>query len=143
MPAFATLIIGLVFGSGILISGMANPFKVISFFEFNDRWDPGFGLSIVSAVVVTAIGYRLVLRRATPFMAPLFHIPSRQDIDIRLIAGSLIFGVGWAISGLSPGAVFPALGITLGTRQIDPLLFLLGFISATAAVNLVKERTAR
>ena len=104
-------LIGLVFGTGIALSGMANPAKVLNFFDIAGNWDPSLGLVMLSAVLVTAIGYRLVLRRNKPIVEARFHLPTGRKLDLPLLAGSAIFGVGWGISGFCPGGAIPALGL--------------------------------
>ena len=104
-------LIGLVFGTGMAISGMANPAKVLNFFDFAGNWDPSLALVMVGAVLVTAIGYRFVLRRGKPVLETRFHLPTGRKLDLPLLAGSAIFGIGWGISGFCPGGAIPALGL--------------------------------
>lgn len=103
-------LIGLVFGTGIAISGMMNPAKVTNFFDVAGHWDPSLAFVMGGAVLVTFIGYRLVLRRPAPVADAEFHLPQSTKIDRRLIIGSAIFGVGWGITGFCPGGAIPALG---------------------------------
>ena len=110
MRLIALYLTGLVFGVGISISGMANPAKVLNFFDVFGAWDPSLAFVMGGAVVITFIGYRLVLRRPTPIMDPRFHLPTLQDVDARLIGGSALFGIGWGIAGFCPGGALPALG---------------------------------
>lgn len=100
--------IGLLFGLGLLVSGMADPAKVLAFLDVTGRWDPSLALVMASALVVSAIGYRVARRRGRPLIAPRLEIPTRRDLDPRLIAGAAVFGIGWALAGLCPG---PALTI--------------------------------
>lgn len=104
-------IVGLIFGTGIALSGMANPAKVLNFFDLAGTWDPSLLLVMVSALTVTAIGYRSVLRRARPVCEARFHLPTNRKIDAPLVAGSAIFGIGWGLSGFCPGGAIPALGL--------------------------------
>ena len=101
--------IGLVFGVGISFSGMANPAKVLNFFDVAGTWDPSLMFVMGGALVVTFIGYRLVLRQPQPLLDGVFQIPARKDIDVNLIGGAAIFGIGWGISGFCPGGALPAL----------------------------------
>ncbi|WP_373356279.1 DUF6691 family protein [Pseudoroseicyclus sp. CXY001] len=101
---------GLVFGVGISISGMANPAKVLNFFDLAGAWDASLLLVMGGALVTTFIGYRLVFRRQAPLLAGGFDLPPRRPIDARLIGGSVVFGIGWGIAGFCPGASLPALG---------------------------------
>ncbi|MCV3272790.1 DUF6691 family protein [Roseobacter sinensis] len=110
---------GLLFGIGIAISGMANPAKVLNFFDVAGTWDPSLGLVMGGALLTTFVGYRLVLRRAGPWLGPSFALPTRADIDLRLVAGAALFGVGWGIAGFCPGGALPA----LGTGRIEVFAF--------------------
>lgn len=102
--------IGLLFGTGISFSGMANPAKIINFFDFAGTWDPSLAFVMGSALIITFVGYRIVLRRSRPMLADKFQIPTNRIIDARLIGGSAIFGIGWGLSGFCPGGALPALG---------------------------------
>lgn len=102
--------IGLLFGLGISMSGMANPAKVLNFFDIAGSWDPSLGFVMGGAVVVTFIGYRLVFSRSQPIFESHFGLPTRNDIDFKLICGAIIFGIGWGIAGFCPGGALPALG---------------------------------
>ena len=104
-------LIGLVFGTGIALSGMANPAKVLNFFDIAGTWDPSLALVMASALVVTAIGYRVVLRRDKPIVETRFHLPTGRKLDLPLLAGSAVFGIGWGLSGFCPGGAIPALGL--------------------------------
>ena len=110
MRLIAAYLIGLVFGVGIAISGMANPAKVLNFFDIAGTWDPSLIFVMGGALITTFIGYRLVFGRKTPLLEGSFQIPTSQIVDMRLIAGSAVFGVGWGIAGFCPGGALPALG---------------------------------
>lgn len=107
----SALIIGLIFGSGIAISGMINPAKVLNFFDFVGNWDPSLAFVMGGALIVTAIGYRFILKRPAPLLDKSFQLPLKQKIDRPLLAGSAIFGIGWGIGGFCPGGAIPALGL--------------------------------
>ena len=110
-PFFIALVSGLVFGFGILLSGMANPAKILNFFDVAGPWDPSLAFVMGGALTVTAIGYRLVWRRGKPIAAETFQLPVKRQLDSRLLLGSAIFGVGWGIAGFCPGGAIPALGL--------------------------------
>lgn len=110
MRLFMTYLIGLVFGIGISISGMANPAKVLNFFDFAGTWDPSLIFVMGGALVTTFIGYKLVFGRSTPLFEDRFGVPTNRTIDLRLIGGSAVFGIGWGIAGFCPGGALPALG---------------------------------
>ena len=86
---------GLIFGCGILISGMGDPAKVLNFFDIAGTWDPSLAFVMGGALLVAAIGYRLVFRMQGPLLANTFSLPTRKDIDGKLVGGSAVFGVGW------------------------------------------------
>ncbi|MEQ8598321.1 MAG: YeeE/YedE family protein [Devosia sp.] len=103
--------IGLVFGAGIALSGMANPAKVLNFFDLAGTWDPSLAFVMGGALLVTAIGYRFVLKRDKPILEARFHLPTSRKLDLPLLGGSAVFGIGWGISGFCPGGAIPALGL--------------------------------
>lgn len=103
-------LVGLIFGLGISMSGMANPAKVINFFDLAGHWDPSLAFVMGGGVVVTFFGYRWALSKTKPLFESKFSMPTRTDIDKKLVVGSLIFGTGWGIAGFCPGGALPALG---------------------------------
>lgn len=108
---FFSAVSGAIFGLGIAISGMANPAKVLNFFDVAGSWDPSLIFVMGGALITTAIGYRLVFGvRARPLFDTEFHLPVNRIIDARLLSGSAAFGVGWGIAGFCPGGAIPALG---------------------------------
>jgi uncharacterized protein len=108
---------GFVFGTGLWLSGMANPRKVIDFLDITGRWDPSLLLVMGSAVVVTLIGFHLVLKQAKPLFSEKFEIPTATSIDPKLVGGAIVFGLGWGIAGYCPGPALTALA-TLSTESI-------------------------
>jgi uncharacterized membrane protein YedE/YeeE len=110
--------VGLIFGFGLLLSGMSDPAKVLNFLDLggiaSGRWDPSLAFVMAGAVAVTFVGFRLVLRRPRPLFAARFHLPTRRELDLRIVAGPAIFGVGWGLAGFCPGPALTALGF--GTR---------------------------
>lgn len=112
MKILSSLIIGAIFGIGIAISGMANPAKVLNFFDLFGTWDPSLAFVMGGALITTAIGYRFVFgARSQPLFEASFALPTNRKLDFPLIAGSATFGVGWGISGFCPGGAIPALGL--------------------------------
>lgn len=103
-------LIGLVFGVGISISGMANPAKVLNFFDIAGTWDPSLAFVMGGAMITTLIGYGIVFGRRVPVFADKFYLPTARNIDLRLVGGSAAFGIGWGIAGFCPGGALPALG---------------------------------
>lgn len=134
MRLIATYLIGLVFGVGISISGMANPAKVLNFFDVAGTWDPSLIFVMGGALVVTFIGYRTVLGRSRPAFEPEFSLPTRRDLDFPLVGGSAVFGIGWGIAGFCPGAALPA----LGTGRGDVILFVIAMLAGILAARFVR-----
>ena len=123
MRALSGLLAGLVFGLGLVVSGMADPAKVLSFLDLFGAWDPSLALVMGGAVVVTFVGYRRVLRRKAPMLLERFDLPKTSLIDSRLILGAALFGVGWGIGGLCPGPAIVALPLLApGTLVFVPAM---------------------
>jgi len=129
-------LIGLIFGLGIVLGGMANPAKVVNFFDIAGTWDPSLAFVMGGALAVTAIGYRLVLRRAAPVFGGSFALPARADIDARLLGGATVFGIGWGIAGFCPGGALPA----LGTGRVEVVVFVAAMIAGIVLVRAVERR---
>lgn len=124
MKLVFALLTGLVFGTGIALSGMMDPAKVLNFFDIFGTWDPSLAFVMGGALVVTFFGYRLVWRRAAPLFGGRFQLPTSTAINARLVGGSAVFGIGWGIAGFCPGAAIPA----LGTGRWEVVLFLAAVI---------------
>lgn len=138
-----TYLIGLTFGVGISLSGMANPAKVINFFDVAGTWDPSLAFVMGGALLVTFIGYRIVLKRERPVCEPTFDIPTRRDLDARLIGGSALFGVGWGIAGFCPGGALPALGTLDPNVFVFTLALVVGIFAARSLMRLTAQRQAK
>lgn len=106
----AALAAGALFGTGLGLSGMANPAKVVAFLDVAGDWDPSLAFVMAGAIPVAAIGFRLGARRAAPLCAPAFAAPARGAIDARLLGGAVLFGLGWGLAGFCPGPALAALG---------------------------------
>lgn len=131
--------IGLIFGVGISVSGMANPAKVVNFFDIAGIWDPSLAFVMGGALIVTFIGYRYVLRWPNSLLGAKFLIPTRHDLDARLIGGSAFFGIGWGIAGFCPGGALPA----LGTGQADVFIFVIAMITGILIAKAVQNRQSQ
>jgi uncharacterized membrane protein YedE/YeeE len=103
----SALVAGALFGGGLAAAGMTDPLRVLAFLDLFGAWDPTLVYVMGAAVAVTLLTFRFVLRRPAPLFDEHFHVPTRRDLDARLVAGSLMFGVGWGLYGYCPG---PAIG---------------------------------
>ena len=106
---FSCLLIGGLFGAGLAVSGMMNLAKVIGFLDLAGDWDPTLAVVMVAALIVSSFGFGIARSRENPILSSSFQIPSRDDIDWRLIAGAALFGIGWGIAGFCPGPAIAAL----------------------------------
>ncbi len=103
------LFAGALFGLGLAVSGMGDPAKIIGFLDFDGDWDPTLAFVMGGALLVTITALRLVLRRPRPVLADEFDLPTKKEVDSRLLAGSAIFGIGWGLAGFCPGPAVTAL----------------------------------
>ena len=138
MKLLAAYAVGLLFGLGIAISGMGNPAKVINFFDLAGTWDPSLMFVMGGALLTTFIGYRLAWGRGAPVLGGAFQLPTKQDIDARLIGGSAIFGIGWGIAGFCPGGSLPM----LGTGRWEVFVFTGALIAGILVAKLVQRSGA-
>jgi uncharacterized membrane protein YedE/YeeE len=134
-----SLISGVLFGLGLIVSGMINPAKIIAFLGVGGEWDPSLAVVMASALLVTCVGYRVVLMRNKPVFEQTFSLPARTEIDGPLLTGAAMFGVGWGLSGLCPG---PAIaGAPLGAPQ--SLIFVGALVAGMLLKDTLAERRAR
>ncbi|STY29647.1 transporter protein [Legionella wadsworthii] len=129
MERLSAFFIGLLFGLGLTVSNMINPYKILNFLDFFGYWDPTLLVVMVSAVLTTFIGYRFVLKKAKPLITECFFLPESTKITKPLLMGSAIFGIGWGLAGYCPGPSITA----LATFNLDPLYFVLGMILGSFA----------
>lgn len=129
---YSQYFIGVLFGFGLIISGMSNPQKVLNFLDITGNWDPSLIFVMGGAVIVGLGGFYLASKRTEAFFGGVLHIPSRRDISKPLIIGSLIFGAGWGIAGFCPG---PAI-VAVGAGHLKALVFVLAML---AGMSLCKR----
>ena len=140
MKTLAGFLCGLLFGVGLVVSGMSDPAKVLNFLDLFGTWDPSLAFVMGGAVLVAFIGYRIVLNRPAPVLAETFHLPTKKDIDGQLITGAATFGVGWGLGGFCPGPAFTALPLlSTGILAFFPAL-LIGMWAARMAPPLLAAR---
>lgn len=131
MRLLLVFLIGALFGTGIVLSGMANPAKVLNFFDLAGSFDPSLAFVMAGALVVAAPGYAILFRvRNKPLFDQTFRLPKASAIDARLIGGSALFGIGWGIAGFCPGASIPALGLGHASAAIFVAALLVGILIA-------------
>jgi len=111
MQTLAAFLVGLVFGIGLLVSGMSNPAKVLGFLDLAGRWDPSLALVMGGAIAVGLAGFRLARGRVRALLGGAMQLPAARSIDRPLVLGSLAFGVGWGLAGFCPGPAVVALGM--------------------------------
>ena len=133
--AISAFIAGLVFGLGLILSEMVNPKRVRGFLDITGDWDPTLVFVMGGAVLVTAIGFRLVFLRDKPWFSDTFSVPGNRLIDHRLVLGAVLFGIGWGIAGFCPG---PAI-VGLATLNLDILIFVLAMIAGMKLFGLVSK----
>lgn len=137
MGVIGALIAGLVFGVGLILSGMVDPAKVLNFLDVAGTWDPSLAFVMAGAIGVAAPGFWLVRRRAAPLAESTFHVPPADaPIDRGLLVGSAVFGVGWGLSGFCPG---PAL-VSVPLAAPGAIVFAASMVAAIAAGALLQSR---
>lgn len=143
MSVLAAFAAGLVFGIGLILSGMTDPGKVVGFLDVVGNWDPSLAFVMGGAVLVGLVAFALAKRRARTFFGGAMHLPVNRDIDNRLVGGSLVFGIGWGLAGYCPG---PAL-VSFGSGQEKAAIFVAamlgGMLIYTAAERLIHEPRRR
>lgn len=128
---------GLLFGAGLIISQMVNPALVLGFLNVTGDWDPTLIFVMVGALLVFGCGYWLLVRRMKhPVLARHFDIPSRRDIDWRLILGAAVFGIGWGLVGICPG---PAI-TSIASGSTPVLLFVIAMLGGMYLANQMNKR---
>ena len=132
ISAFAS---GLLFGFGLIVSEMVDPAKVLAFLDVFTNWDPSLAFVMGGAVAASALGYFIAKRRGVPVFAPRLEVPTRRDLDPRLIGGAALFGIGWGLVGLCPGPALTAL--TFGPWQV--FVFVAAMIAGMALFRLVPD----
>jgi uncharacterized protein len=133
LAAFAA---GIVFAVGLALSGMTKPAKVVGFLDVAGAWDASLAFVMMGAIAVHAVAHRLILRRGAPLFADGFHLPTRRDLDARLVSGAAIFGIGWGLGGYCPG---PAI-VAAGSGALVALVFVVGMTAGVLVENAIARR---
>ena len=138
MPIVTSLLAGLVFGLGLIVSGMANPKKVLGFLDLAGAWDPSLAFVMVGAIAVAVVAFAVARARTRSFFGLALQLPAARHVDARLVGGSLLFGVGWGLAGFCPG---PAL-VALGMGELKAAVFVAAMLLGMAAFELLERRRA-
>jgi len=136
MLVIASLLAGLVFGLGLIVSGMANPAKVLGFLNLAGPWDPSLALVMVGAIAVGLVAFHVARKRTTSLLGAAMELPISRQIDRRLVLGSVLFGVGWGIVGFCPG---PAI-VALGMGQVKAVVFVVAMLFGMGIFELFERR---
>lgn len=139
MRLLGPFLAGAVFALGLGISGMTHPEKIIGFLDFAGTWDPSLAFVMVGAIAVYAPLQSRIARQARPLFAEVFSLPTRRDLDAKLIAGAALFGIGWGLGGLCPG---PAI-VALLSWSPGVFVFVVSMVAGMAAFELQGNLTAR
>lgn len=125
---------GLIFGVGLLISGMANPEKVLGFLDLSQPWDPSLAFVMIGAIAVGIVGFALVKGKKRAFCGVPIMLPANNAIDRTLVVGAILFGLGWGLAGICPGPALVLFGAGVGKG----LLFILAMLVGMWLVNRVR-----
>ena len=136
MSVFASLLAGLVFGLGLIVSGMADPAKVLGFLDLTGAWDPSLAFVMAGAIAVGGLAFAVAKKRTVSFLGAAMKLPTSRNIDGRLVIGSVVFGIGWGVAGFCPG---PGL-VALGMGEIKALVFVVAMLVGMGAFELLERR---
>ncbi len=135
MLVIMAFLCGLIFGAGLLISGLANPEKVLGFLDLSQAWDPSLAFVMIGAIAVGIIGFALVKGRKTAFCGVPILLPENNTVDRTLVVGAILFGLGWELAGICPGPSLILLGAGIGKG----LLFVLSMLAGMWIVTRVRS----
>lgn len=136
MYVVSSFLAGLVFGLGLILSGMANPAKVLGFLDLAGRWDPSLALVMAGAIAVGVVSFAVAGRRTQSFLGAEMRLPQGRTIDRPLIVGGLLFGAGWGLAGFCPG---PAL-VALGMGEAKAVVFVVAMLTGMGLFELWQRR---
>jgi uncharacterized membrane protein YedE/YeeE len=133
-PLVTAFVSGALVALGLGVAGMTQPAKVVAFLDVTGDWDPSLAFVMLGAIGVYALGYRVARRRGVPVFAAAFALPTRRDIDARLVGGAALFGLGWGLVGYCPGPALTA----LASGQVGSFVF----VAAMLAGMVLAQRAA-
>lgn len=131
----SALLVGLIFGVGLILGGMTNPAKVIGFLDLFGNWDPSLVFVMGGAISVGLLAFRIAGGRPTSLLGEPMRLPTGKDIDKRLIIGSLVFGAGWGLAGFCPG---PAL-VAFGTGSLKASVFVVAMLAGMGIFEVLER----
>ena len=139
MIFFFALLAGMIFGVGLILSGMNDPSKVIGFLDITGNWDPSLAFVLGGAVAVGLLVFPFAIKRQQSLLGEVMHLPTSTQIDRRLVIGSITFGVGWGLAGYCPG---PALA-SLAYGGFKPLIFFIAMLVGMGFFEMLENRKAK
>lgn len=139
MKFFFALLAGMMFGVGLILSGMSDPSKVIGFLDITGNWDPSLAFVLGGAVAVGLLVFPFAIKRQQSLLGEVMHLPTSTQIDRRLVIGSITFGVGWGLAGYCPG---PALA-SLAYGGFKPLIFFIAMLVGMGFFEMLENRKAK
>ena len=140
MRSLVTVFTGLIFGIGLIMSGMTNPEKVQNFLDLFGTWDPSLALVMGGAILITMPGFWLVQKRQTPFFEDAFLIPQKTNLDFYLLTGSAIFGIGWGLGGFCPGPVVVSISNGSAGTILFVITMLIGMVLAKLLILRLQKK---
>ncbi len=129
MNVFTALIAGIVFGFGLIVSGMSDPAKVLAFLDIGGRWDPSLALVMFGAIGMAAPAFAVARRRSRTLLGTKMRLAERSGVDRRLLLGSALFGAGWGLAGFCPGPALVASGMGNGSALVLTLAMLVAMLA--------------
>jgi uncharacterized protein len=136
MPIICSILAGIIFGAGLTLSDMVNPARILNFLDIAGSWDPTLLIVMAGSLAITILGYKLIFLRGSPVFGDKFNLPTQREIDLPLVGGAALFGVGWGLAGICPG---PALA-DLVTLQPKVLLFVAAMLVGMIAASALRDR---
>jgi uncharacterized membrane protein YedE/YeeE len=136
MASIFAFVAGLVFGLGLIVAGMANPAKILGFLDIAGKWDPSLAFVMAGAIAVGLVAFALAGRRTTSALGLPMRLPTARTVDVRLVGGSLLFGIGWGLAGFCPG---PAI-VALGAGYVKAGVFVFAMLLGMGAFDLIERR---
>ena len=139
MHRFTEFIVGLLFGLGLLLSGMADPGKVLGFLDLFGAWDPSLAFVMGGAIAVGFFAFALARKRTTSFLGGALHLPKSNQIDRRLVLGGLTFGAGWGLAGFCPG---PGI-VSMASGEVKAAVFVAAMLAGMALYEVAERNLSR